>query len=387
MRRFYIVRVAVLAIFTLLFTGCTQESVYNTDETPVSEAWSESIPGTEVASETGTEVEAPEEEDVLTVHYIDVGQGDATLLVCGKEAMLIDGGNNSKGTAVQKYLLEQGIEALKYVIATHPDSDHIGGLDVVLYKFDFGNIFMPEVVSETKSYQDLVGVLTEKGKSGTQPAVGEQFFLGSALCTVLGPSGVHENNNDYSIALSVQHGENTFLFTGDASVETEEEMAANGLIPRTTVYKAGHHGSSNSSSGALLEAAKPEYAVVSCGYLNSHGHPHKEVTEALKDRNIKLFRTDLQGTVIVTSDGHTVTFNAEPTGEYASGTELKRNQESVAEPSDEEQTYILNNGSMKFHNPDCKNVSSIAEHNRQSTSADREELIERGYEPCGWCKP
>ena len=361
--------------------------------TPTPEEAGPVLPFPTVSAEPeNSEPSDPSEEtgDNLTVHFIDVGQGDATLLVCGEDAMLIDGGNNTKGTALQKYLAEQSITTLTYVVATHPDADHIGGLDVIVYKFDCENIWMPELTSDTASYEELQNALWEKNYTAVQPKVGETFTLGSACVTVLSPEGTHDNSNDYSIALLVTHGKNRFLFTGDLSAKAEEKLVSDGLIPDVDVYKAGHHGSSHSNSGALLDAAKPEYAVVSCGLYNKHGHPHAEVTEALAERDILLYRTDLQGTVVAVSDAETIVFQQAPTMDYASGRELKTRQEDALNRGIGDGngiTYVLNNNSMRFHLPDCPAVTDMAQDNRQDTDVDRDTLTELGYKPCGWCEP
>lgn len=246
---------------------------------------------------------------IMEVHYIDVGQGDCTLIKCGSEAMLIDGGNNYKGTQVQLYLKKQGITKLDYVIATHPDSDHIGGLDVIVYKYDCDTIIMPDIDKDSSSYRDLIAAMDSKSYKVTLPQVGNEYSLGEASFTIISPAREYEDSNNSSVGILLRHGENTFLFTGDAESTAEKDMAAGSINIDCDVYKVGHHGSASSSSEIFLNAANPSYAVISCGSGNSYGHPHSSVLNELKYRGIKIFRTDQQGTIIATSDGVSIKWN------------------------------------------------------------------------------
>ena len=146
----------------------------------------------------------------LTVHYIDVGQGDATLITCGEDAMLIDAGDNSKGTALQSYLLSQDITELDYVIGTHPDADHIGGLDVVITKFDCGTILLTGEEKDTKTYDDVVSAMEYRGYKKTLPSPGDTLPLGDASFTILAPLFENEDSNDNSIALLLTYGDTRF---------------------------------------------------------------------------------------------------------------------------------------------------------------------------------
>lgn len=167
----------------------------------------------------------------LEVHFIDVGQGDATLIKQGEHAMLIDAGDNSKGTAVQAYLQSQNIKSLDYVIGTHPDSDHIGGLDVVLYKFEWDTVMMPDLEKDTRTYEDVKRVIQDKNQKITVPKAGDTYTLGEAEFTIVCPqkSDYGDNSNNYSIGLRLTYGENHFLFTGDAEEESEQDMLASGM--------------------------------------------------------------------------------------------------------------------------------------------------------------
>ena len=255
----------------------------------------------------------------MEVHFIDVGQGDATLITCGDEAMLIDAGDNSKGTTVQLYLKKQGITELKYLVLTHPDADHIGGADVVVSKFDIDIVFMSEFTKDNKTYNELINELDYKGLSWSTPNVGNVYTLGSAEFTIVAPNTTYSDPNNSSIGLIIRNGERAFLFTGDAEEEAEYDILANGLDIDCDVYKAGHHGSKTASTKELIELASPESVVLSCGEDNSYGHPHAEPMNLFRSKGMQLFRTDEQGSIIATTDGKEITWNCAPTDSWKAG--------------------------------------------------------------------
>ncbi|MDO4304979.1 MAG: ComEC/Rec2 family competence protein [Bacillota bacterium] len=258
--------------------------------------------------------EVPCDADGLEIHFIDVGQGDATLIKCGEHAMLIDAGDYTKGTAVQFYLKKQGVTKLDYVIGTHLDADHIGGLDVVITKFDCDVVMYPEYEKDTKSYFDLIDAMKDRNYQNTPPEVGKVYALGEASFTVLAPIGeFYEQENNYSIAIRLVYGDNSFLFLGDAESESEREMLQSGRNLKADVLKAAHHGSSSSLSEEFMQAVEPVYAVISCGKDNDYGHPHEAVLNILRRGGCMVFRTDEQGTVIACSDGREITWSCEPT--------------------------------------------------------------------------
>lgn len=272
--------------------------------------------------EAGAGTELLAEAELLEVHFIDVGQGDSVLIKCGENAMLIDAGDNSKGTAVQLYLTKQGVSKLDYIIGTHPDADHIGGLDVIITKFDCDKVIMPEVERDTAAYRDVVMAMEYKGYKNTPPVSGETYQLGEAAFTIIAPNRDYgEDYNNASVGILLCHGKNRFIFTGDAESEAEEDMLSNGIDLKADVLKAGHHGSSSSGSDAFLDAVNPRYVVISCGQGNSYGHPHAELLNSLRKRGIQVFRTDEQGSIEVTSDGKNLSFNCAPSETWRSGRE------------------------------------------------------------------
>lgn len=258
-------------------------------------------------------------EEELEVHFIDVGQGDATLILQGEHAMLIDAGENNYGWEVVDYLDYLGVESLDYAIGTHPDSDHIGGLDTVLENIPCDMVFMPDMEKDTKTYESVIEALVDQGKESIAPEPGDVYTLGTAQFTVLAPIGKYESGNENSIAIRLVHGGNSFLFTGDAESGSESDMLTSGRLLASDVYKVSHHGSSGANTELFLLAVNPEYAVISCGKDNEYGHPHSEVLNRLRAMGTKVFRTDEQGTIVATSDGSEVSFNMSPSETWQSG--------------------------------------------------------------------
>ncbi|MBO4762563.1 MAG: MBL fold metallo-hydrolase [Lachnospiraceae bacterium] len=267
----------------------------------------------------------------LEVHFLDVGQGDAALLICGGEAMMIDAGSNDSVDYVKKYLDGQGIKKLKYAVGTHCDSDHVGGLDEILSDFEVETLMVPDQERDTKSYKDVMKNKSKAGKT-VIPKVGDTFTLGDATLTVFAPArNDYEESNDYSIVLRLDHGEDSFLFTGDAQEESEKEMLAAGLDVHVDVLKVSHHGSKKSSIRQFLEAVVPQYAVVSCAKDNDYGHPHAPVLKRLRILGVQLFRTDEQGTIVCYSDGHSPAWNKDPSESWQQGRAPEKTEDDGAE--------------------------------------------------------
>lgn len=313
----------------------------------------------------------------LKVHFIDVGQGDSTLIETDGRFMLIDAGERDQGDTVVSYLKAQGVVKLDYVIGTHPHSDHIGGLETVIREFDIDKIILPEKEHTTKTYEQLLDAIADKDLKITLPKVGDSYKLGEASFRIIAPNRDYGDNlNNWSVGLRLAYGENSFLLCGDAQKEAEKDMGANGLNLKADVLKLSHHGSNTSSSEEFMDLIRPEYAVISCGKNNDYGHPHKEVLEMLNKRGIKVLRTDQLGTIVAVSDGTKVSFPG-------IGAEAVPQAESTSVSRE----YVLNTNTKKFHLPDCKSTAAMKKENRETYSGTREELIRRGYEPCQNCRP
>lgn len=333
----------------------------------------------------------------LQVHFIDVGQGDSTLITCDGHAMLIDAGNNDKGTLVQNYIKKQGVKTLDYVIGTHPDADHIGGLDVIIYKYECKQIFLPPVDNDTKTYAEVLSAIEERNYTYSCPEVGSTFYLGEAEFTLVAPNRDYgEDTNNWSIVLLLQNGSNRFLFTGDAEEDAEADMLENGIDLSADVLKVSHHGSSTATTQKFLDSVNPSYAVISVGADNRYGHPHAEVMNRLREKGVKVFRTDEQGSLIATSDGSKIAWNAGPedswkAGEATGSTSGETDEGTVENECADEDTdviaYILNTNTKKFHTTDCSAADQMAEKNRQEVDWSRDDVIAAGYEPCKLCNP
>ncbi|MCI8508753.1 MAG: MBL fold metallo-hydrolase [Lachnospiraceae bacterium] len=321
--------------------------------------------------------------EILEVHFIDIGQGDSILIRQGNSAMLIDAGNNSKGTAVWSYLRSLNVESLDYAVATHPDADHIGGLDVILYKIDCGMIFMPSVKKDTKTYEELMDTIKQRRQTYIVPERGNIYALGNAQFEILTDTGrdYGENVNDYSIALRLVFGNTSFLFTGDAEEAAERDMIEGGQNLLSDVYKASHHGADTANTEEFLTAVNPKYCVISCGQDNTYGHPRAGFLNRLRAMGVKVFRTDEQGTVVAVSDGENITFNTGSSTSWIAGEPMGSEENSG------NGHYIINTGTKKFHKPDCSSVKKMSDQNKKESVQSREELIAEGYEPCKNCNP
>ena len=250
----------------------------------------------------------------LKVSYIDVGQGDSILIQTptGKN-ILIDGGKTDQTTLVENYLHTVGVSTLDYVIATHTDSDHIGSLDSVIKDFTIGKVYMPNATASTYTFEDLLKAMQSKSLTFNIAKAGGTLDLGAGLeANFVGPvKDSYNDANNYSAVLHLKYGSTSFLFTGDAETESESDMIASGVDLQSTVLKIGHHGSNSSTSEAFLSAVNPKYAVISVG-PNSYGHPTDETLSRLSQHGVSVFRTDISGTIVATSNGTDVTINATP---------------------------------------------------------------------------
>lgn len=326
----------------------------------------------------------------LQVHFIDVGQGDSTLIICGEESMLIDAGDNSRGTAIQLYLLRQGVESLTYLIGTHPDSDHIGGLDVIMTKFQCGMVIMPDAASDTAAYRDVIDTMEYRNYTVTPPRVGDVYSLGDAEFTIIAPNGEYPDDNDSSVGIRLVHGNNVFLFTGDAEADAEADILQNGIDIRADVLHVGHHGSGTSNSPDFISRVSPVYAVISCGSDNPYGHPHGRTMRTLKELGVQVFRTDEQGSIVAVSDGDSIWWDQEPSQTWNTGNNAVSDIPSVPGAGTGPAgavTYVLNHNTNKFHAPDCPSVKSIKDSNREDTTLSREEILAAGFLPCRVCGP
>jgi len=246
----------------------------------------------------------PYAENSVVVYFMDVGQGDATLIRTRGGAVLIDGGDRHAGPIVARYLRDAGIRRIAYVVATHPHADHIGGLIDVLREFEVGTIIMPRVAHATLTFERFIEAIEENGAPVREPVVGDVIDVGGATFTIIAPnSSGYANLNDYSVSMLMSYGAITFLFTGDAEATSEAEMLAGSRDLSARVLHVGHHGSRTSTTQPFLNAVSPEIAVISVGANNRFGHPHREVVNRLEAAGVAILRTDLDGTIVISTDG------------------------------------------------------------------------------------
>lgn len=247
-------------------------------------------------------------EDILRVYYLNVGQADCTLIVNNGQTMLIDGANEADSTLIIKYLKKLGISKLDYVIATHPDMDHIAGLDKLILAFDAECIYMPITTKTNKEMNELYQAI--ENRTVINPTASDYFYLGNSKCTILNSGDTSKvSDNNSSIVIQLDYGETSCLFMGDAEIEVEDNVTWNDI----DVLKVSHHGSNDATSQSFLEAVLPEYSIISVGAGNSHNHPSSETLERLNDINSTIYRTDEDGTIILISDGTDYYFNFDKT--------------------------------------------------------------------------
>lgn len=257
-------------------------------------------------------------DNILRVHFLDVGQADCILLEENGRYLLIDGGNKEDGQYVVSYLERQGVEALEAVICTHPHEDHVGGLAAVLAVYPTAAVYAPTKTYGSDAFDDFLKYTDQQALEITAPAPGDELILGQAKLTFLGPTKNYAEVNDTSLVLMAQFLETRFLFTGDMEAAAEKDMLdfwGEDFQWDADVLKVGHHGSGTSSSYRFLRETAPEYAVISVGAGNPHGHPQESVTSRLSDAGIPMLRTDELGTILAVSDGYSISFTWEHTAQ------------------------------------------------------------------------
>jgi competence protein ComEC len=317
------IRNKMLKVFTLYLTvsllllGCTStnnKDVSSVQASPNQLEVSPKITLTETAK-TGTSISgSPKLTDVkgnLKVHFIDVGQGASQLVISPNgKVILIDAGNNDKEKLVVAYLKKEKIKKIDILIGTHPDADHIGGLDAVIDNFDIGKIYMPKVQSNTETFKDVLAAIKKKGLKVTTAKSGLLLEWETGVkVEMIAPVGAYDNTNDMSAVVHLTYGNSSFLFTGDAETKSEADMLKSKVNLKSDVLMIGHHGSKSSTSDKFLDAINPKYAVIQVGKDNKYGHPTVEVLKKLNEKGIKIYRNDQQGNIIFTSNGKDITVN------------------------------------------------------------------------------
>jgi Predicted hydrolase (metallo-beta-lactamase superfamily) len=250
---------------------------------------------------------APLVDGTVDFHFIDVGQGDGALIMTEDGNVLIDAGPASSATELNAYLDKFGVTDIEYAIFSHPHEDHIGGAASVVNSRNIKNVIMPDAEYDTKTYDRLLTALEASTKTNVIPAKsGDVYELGNVKIRILAPnSDEYKSTNDYSVVAKISYGATSFMFTGDAEALSEREIMSvyNSYELKSNLLKVGHHGSTTSSSDEFLDAVNPSIAVICCATGNDYGHPHTKTMEKLTERNITVYRTDIDGSIILTTNG------------------------------------------------------------------------------------
>jgi len=293
-RKFWLVLLMTLPI--LLFVACSRNA-------PAHEGSQSDV---NIQVREIPELTEPNLSELLSVHFIDVGEGDAILLIQGNYAMLVDGGSAEMGTTVFTYLRDTGVQRLEYVVATHPFTDHIGGLPDVLRRMNVRNVLLPMVYHDTPAYNAFLVAVEDSGANVAVPFAGHTFTLGNALVTVLSPNPTDEweNRANYSIVMRVEFGSTSFMLTGDAMREVESNLLDSTVRLSSDVLKVARHGASSATTSGFLDAVNPSIAIISAGDNNSF--LSQEVLRRLNNADVHVFRTDSNGNIVITSDGTTL---------------------------------------------------------------------------------
>jgi beta-lactamase superfamily II metal-dependent hydrolase len=333
----------------------------------------------------------------LTIHFLDVGQGDAELIQFDGKNVLVDGGEQDMGPRVESYLQDHSVSSLDLLVATHPHDDHIGGLLTILNDVPVMQVLDSGQVHTTSTFEDFLNLIDQKNIPYTAAERGQTVNLDPRLkIEVLSPPATlfSDDLNQNSVVLKVTYNKVSFMLMGDAGIEAESSLLSSGYNLTSDVLKVGHHGSSSSSSVAFLNAVKPAISVIEVGAGNSYGHPTQKTLSFLQRVGSEVYRTDLNGNIVVTTDGQSYSVSTEKlsrdTATVPKSTAPSFVGSSVGPPASasalSQQQFVGSSKSDKYHYPSCSAAKKIKPANLVTFSSS-EDARAHGYVPCGICHP
>lgn len=386
MRKFF--SLFIVAAMLLSFVGCGMESGVDAipGENDYQSAAENDVVDTPEYEEP--ELEIPEFGGLETceIVMIDCGQADSILIMAPEGNVLIDAGEDKDAHDIMETLSKYDIHSIDIMIGTHAHADHIGGMQTIVENYDIEKIILSPTPHTSKTFENLINAIEVKGCDTEKAKPGTTHNLGDLEIEIIAPVEDYEELNASSVVAIVSYGEADFLFTGDAEKDAEEDFINN--VRDVEVLKAGHHGSSTSSSELLLDKAQPEIVIISCGEGNSYGHPHKEALDRFQDYGMQIYRTDELGDIVLKTDG----FNIEVTSENGEKVEFGTSDNSTVENetntsdinvenTDDVTVYVTKSGT-KFH----QSESCVSLKNSTSVGAlPMGEAIGQGYERCSKC--
>lgn len=320
-------------------------------------------------------------DSALQAHFLDVGQGDAAIVICEGQTLVIDGGTPASSSLMFSYLRNTlGIEHIDHMIATHPHDDHIGGLAGALNACTVGAIYSPVKDYDSDAFRALKKYADKQGVEITVPVAGDVFAVGGALVQIFSDGSAYNTTNNQSIIARIEHGENSFLFMGDAEAAPEYDLTEGQWPIESDVLKVGHHGSDNASGQDFLRRVSPEYAVISVGAGNTYGHPAEAVVTRLQDAGAEVYRTDHHGHIVFSSDGKSLTVT---TGKDHQDQQPEKGPEQSPMP-EIDAPYIGNSNTRKYHRSTCSSVDDMKEEHKVPLMSVQE-AEQNGYVGCKRC--
>ena len=385
-----------LMVLILLFTLCGCDTVSDIDTTTQTNVQAENInTETQVTKKTREDLEveiAPginSIQELMRVHFIDVGQADSAFIELGNgQTMLIDAGRDSSGTAIISYINELQYDTIDYVVASHPHDDHIGGMASVLNNFKIGKMYMPKQAHTITAFTNMLDVIENKNIELYTAKAGTSILSSGIIdIDILAPFSDSDSNlNNVSAVVRITYGKTVMLFTGDAEKVIENQLLNSGID--ADVLKVGHHGAGSASSSSFIKEVSPDIAVISVGEGNSYGHPHADTLAILNEVGAKIYRTDEQGTIVVTADQNkkitvdkkasTVKENAPPVVVQTPTEKVEETQQSVS--NNQSQVVYRTRTGKKYHRAGCSYLKSIIE----TTVSEAQAM---GLGPCSVCNP